>query len=69
MLREAGFKGQIHHQFVTGPSGRLPGPARTPDVIITTFSGRPAGKMAEMFPTHTEIPPYTLFWSARVSGH
>ena len=64
MLRAAGFKGEIHHQLVSGPSSHLPGPARMPDVIITTLSGQPTGQLAEMFPTQSEIGPYTLHWSA-----
>lgn len=67
MLREAGFKGEIHHQLVSGPSSRLLGPARMPDVIITTSSGQPPGQMAKMFPTQTQIGPYTLHWSAKIN--
>ena len=69
MLREAGFKGEIHHQLVSGPTSRLPGSARMPDVIITTMSGQPTGRMAKRYPTQTEIAPYTLFWSAGISEH
>ncbi len=68
MLREAGFKGRIDHQFVSGPSSRLPGPERLPDVIITTLSGGPEGDLAGAFPTRTKIGPYTLYWSAKASG-
>lgn len=68
MLREAGFKGEIHHQLVSGPSARLPGPKRMPDVIVTTLSGQPKGQMATAFPTQTQVGPYTLHWSAKISG-
>ena len=67
MLREAGFKGEIHHQIVEGPSSRLPGPLRLPDVIVTTLSGGPVGTTALRFPTRTEIAPFTLHWSAKIS--
>jgi 4-amino-4-deoxy-L-arabinose transferase-like glycosyltransferase len=67
MLDEAGFKGEIHHQLVSGPSARLPAPAGIPDVIITTLNGNPNGEMAKTFPTQTEIGPYTLYWSAKMS--
>ncbi len=67
MLRESGFKGEIHHQLVSGPSARLPGPPGIPDVIITTLSGKPNGGMSKTFPAQTEIGPYTLYWSAKIS--
>jgi 4-amino-4-deoxy-L-arabinose transferase-like glycosyltransferase len=67
MLRDAGFKGRIDHQFVEGPSARLPGPERLPDVIITTLPGRPVGEMGQLFPAQTKIGPYTLYWSAAIA--
>jgi 4-amino-4-deoxy-L-arabinose transferase-like glycosyltransferase len=73
MLREAGFKGSIHHEFVEGPSARLPAPMSPPDVIVTTLPGKPVGEMAVLYPTATEVGPtgdqpiFTLFWSARIS--
>jgi hypothetical protein len=67
MLREAGFKGRIDHVFVEGPSAKLPGPDRLPDVIITTLPGHPTGEMAQQFPAQTTIKPYTLYWSAAIS--
>ena len=67
MLRDAGFEGRIDHQFVEGPSSRLPGPERLPDVIITTMPGRPAGEMVQLFPAQTRIGPYTLYWSAAIA--
>lgn len=67
MLHEAGFKGEIHHQLVSGPSARLRAPAGTPDVIVTTLNGNPNGEMAKTFPTESEIGPYTLYWSAKIS--
>ena len=63
-LRQAGFKGQIVNAFVSGPSARLrEGPSRMPDVIVSSVPGRPAGQMAEMYPTHTKAGVYTLYWS------
>jgi hypothetical protein len=67
MLREAGFRGQIHHRFVEGPSSRLPEPEGTPDVIVTTSSVGPAGEAALMFPTRTEFGQFTLYWSKKMS--
>jgi hypothetical protein len=73
MLREAGFKGNIHHEFVEGPSARLPAPMSPPDVIVTTLPGKPVGEMAVRYPTATAIGPtgdqtvFTLFWSAKIS--
>jgi 4-amino-4-deoxy-L-arabinose transferase-like glycosyltransferase len=67
MLSEAGFKGRIDHEFVEGPSARLPGPDRLPDVIITTLPGRPVGEMGRLFPAQTRIGPYTLYWSAAIA--
>jgi 4-amino-4-deoxy-L-arabinose transferase-like glycosyltransferase len=66
MLHEAGFKGEVHHELVSGPTARLSGPARMPDVIVTTLSGKPTKQMATAFPTQTEIGPYTLYWSAKL---
>ena len=73
MLREAGFKGHIHHEFVEGPTARLPAPMSPPDVIVTALPGKPVGEMAILYPTATEIGPsgvqphFTLFWSAKIS--
>jgi hypothetical protein len=67
MLREAGFRGPIHHVLVEGPAGRLPGPAQKPDVIISTAAGRPAGDLAAMYPTETEVGHFKLYWSAEIS--
>jgi 4-amino-4-deoxy-L-arabinose transferase-like glycosyltransferase len=73
MLREAGFKGNIRHEFVEGPSARLPAPVSPADVIVTTLPGKPVGEMAIRYPTATEVGPtgaqplFTLYWSAKIS--
>jgi 4-amino-4-deoxy-L-arabinose transferase-like glycosyltransferase len=79
MLREDGFKGRIHHQFVEGPSAQLPGPDRLPDVIIAQAgTGRPVGDMAVQYPSDTtfSVPDskggtnalFSLYWSAKISA-
>ena len=73
MLREAGFKGTIRHEFVEGPAGRIPASFNPPDVIVTTLPGKPIGEMAIRYPTATKVDPpgdgptFTLFWSAKFS--
>jgi hypothetical protein len=73
MLRDAGFRGQIHHVLVDGPSAQLPGSTYPPDVIITTLDMHPTGEMAVAYPTETDIGPkegppvFRLFWSAKIS--
>jgi hypothetical protein len=79
MLREDGFKGRIHHQFVEGPSSQLPGPDRLPDVIIAQAgTGRPVGDMAVQYPSDTtfSVPDsnghtnalFSLYWSAKMTA-
>ncbi len=67
MLREAGFRGPIHHVLVEGPAGRLPGPAQRPDVIISALPGRPTGELAAMYPIATKFDHFTVYWSAEIS--
>jgi 4-amino-4-deoxy-L-arabinose transferase-like glycosyltransferase len=77
MLREAGFKGGIYHVLVEGPASRLPEAGGTPDVIVTSRAGHPAGDLAVQYPTATEISVrgadgatnvlFSLYWSAKIS--
>lgn len=69
MLREAGFQGRISHQFVAGPSARIPGPEEVPDVVITAQASQPEGDDRKRFPYRENIEMFCLYWSAEAGKH
>jgi hypothetical protein len=73
MLREAGFKGKIHHALVEGPSAKIPASTPPPDVIVTSLEAKPSEALAAAYPTSTKIGPtgeepvIILYWSVKMS--